>query len=111
MSITNHVERTEWHAEVRTCSPFHCCRHQALAPSSAEYILITGMHTLPALTNIMQTMVYAKFADRVLASYDRAYILDISPAAREMLAKLQACWKQLCGIAPLGQPDMMTEGF
>jgi len=33
---------------------------------------------LPAVTNIMQTREYAEFADRVLASYDRAYILDIS---------------------------------
>jgi len=30
------------------------------------------------VTNIMQTREYAEFADRVLASYDRAYILDIS---------------------------------
>jgi hypothetical protein len=78
MSITKHVEGTDWHAEVKTCSPAHCCRHQALAPRSAEYILITSMHMLPAVTNIMQTREYAEFADRVLASYDRAYILDIS---------------------------------
>ena len=69
---------------------------------------MTGMHTLPAVTNIMQTMEYAEFADRVLASCDRAYILDISPAAGEMLAKMQACWKQLCGIAACRYPDMIA---
>ena len=87
------VECTEWHAEVRTGSPAHCCRHQALAPRSAEYVCITGMHTLPAVTDIMQTREYAKFADRVLASHDRAYqqyALDISPAMRQTLAEMQA---------------------
>ncbi len=102
------VERTDWHAEVRTCSPAHCCRHQALAPRSAEYVSITGMHTLPAVTDIMQTREYAKFADRVLASHDRAYILHISPAMRETLAEMQACLNQQCGIASCRHPDMMA---
>ena len=57
---------------------------------------------LPAVTNIMQTMEYAEFADRVLASYDRAYILDISPAAGEMLAKMQACWKACVALQHAG---------
>jgi hypothetical protein len=29
---------------------------------------------------------------------------------RQMLTEMQACLKQLCGIAALGQPDMMTDG-
>ncbi len=66
------------------------------------------MHMLPAVTNIMQTREYAEFADRVLATHDRAYILDISPTMREMLAEMQACLKQLCGIAACGHPDMMA---
>jgi len=61
---------------------------------------------LPAVTNIMQTRDYAEFANRVLASHDRAW--DISPAMREMLAEMQACLKQLCGIAAWGHPDMMA---
>jgi hypothetical protein len=66
------------------------------------------MHTLPAVTDIMQTRQYAEFADRVLASHGRAYILDISPAMRETMAQMQACLKQLCGIAACGHPDMMA---
>ena len=38
------VERTDWRPEVRTCSPAHCCRHQAVAPRCAEYIPSTGRH-------------------------------------------------------------------
>ena len=63
----------------------------ALAPRSAECIPITGTHMLPAVTDIMQTREYAGFDDRVLASHDRAYILDISPAMTETLAEMQAC--------------------
>ena len=66
------------------------------------------MHTLPAVTDIMQTREYAKFADRVLASHDRAYILHISPAMRETLAEMQACLNQQCGIASCRHPDMMA---
>lgn len=29
---------------------------------------------------------------------------------RQMLTEMQACLKQLCGIAALGQPDMTTGG-
>ena len=47
---------------------------------SAEYISITGMHMLPAVTDIMQTRAYAEFAGSILTCHDRAYILDISPA-------------------------------
>lgn len=90
--------RTHQLACTRTCSPAHCCRHQALAPRSAEYISITGMHMLPVVTDIMQTRRYAEFADRVLTSHDRAHILDTSPAMRETLAEMQACLKQLCGM-------------
>ena len=51
---------------------------------------------------------YAKFADRVLASHDRAYILHISPAMRETLAEMQACLNQQCDIAACRHPDMMA---
>ncbi len=100
------AERTEWHAEVRTC-----CRHQALAPRSSEYISIAGIHMLPAVTDIMQTREYAEVADRVLASHGRAYqqyALDISPAMRQTLAEMQACLNQYCGIAAGGHPDVIT---
>ena len=46
------VERTDWRPEVRTCSPAHCCRHQAVASRCAEYILSTGRHMLPDVTEI-----------------------------------------------------------
>ena len=49
-----------------------------------------------AVTDIMQTREYAVFADRVLASHDRAYqqyAADISPVMREMLAEMQAVWQ------------------
>ena len=63
---------------------------------------------LPAVTDIMQTRAYAEFAGSILTCHDRAYILDISPAMSEKLAELQACLKQLCGIAACGHPDMMA---
>ena len=50
----------------------------------------------------------AKFADRVLASHDRDYILHISPAMRETLAEMQACLNQQCGIAACRHPDTMA---
>ena len=46
------VERTDWRPEVRTCSPAHCCRHQAVASRCAEYIPSTGRHMLPDVTEI-----------------------------------------------------------
>lgn len=46
------VERTDRRPEVRTCSPAHCCRHQAVATRCAEYIPGTGRHMLPDVTKI-----------------------------------------------------------
>ncbi len=46
------AERTDWRSEVRTCSPAHCCRHQAVAPRCAEYIPSTCRHMLPDVTEI-----------------------------------------------------------
>jgi len=72
-----------------------------------DYVL----HSLQAVAAIMQTREYADFADRVLASHDKAnqqYAMDVSPAMGEMLAEMQACLKQLSGNSLCGDPEAVA---
>ena len=106
MSITKHVEGTDWHAEVKTCSPAHCCRHQALAPRSAEYILATSMHMLRP-TSCRQGSMLSLLTESWQVMTEPTYWISAS-SSEGMLAKMQACLKQLCGIAACGHPDMIA---
>ncbi len=72
-----------------------------------DYVL----HSLQGVAAIMQTRDYTEFADRVLASHDKAnqqYAMDVSPAMGEMLAEMQACLKQLSGNSLCGDPEAVA---
>ena len=102
------VERTNWGPEVWTRSPAHCCRHQAVAPRCAEYISCTGRHMLPDVTeSSRQGSMPSLQTERwqVMTEPTGSQASNETDADRD--ASLLA---RLCGIAALGQPDMMTDG-
>ncbi len=68
-------------------------------------------HRLPAVASIMITQEYSQFAQQVWSSHIKANKqaeLDVSASMGDMLQDMQACLKQLCGSAAVGEPEAVA---
>ena len=69
------------------------------------------LHQLPAVASIMVTQEYSQFAKQVWSSHNKANKqaeLDVSPGMGDILQDMQACLKQLCGGAAVGEPEAVA---
>jgi len=83
----------------------------AMSSVTCRYGMSYILHQLPAVASIMVTQEYSQFAKQVWSSHNKANTqaeLDVSAGMGDILQDMQACLKQLCGGAAVGEPEAVA---
>jgi len=96
---------------LRTWTERQMKRMRATSSVTCRYGMSYILHQLPAVASIMVTQEYSQFANQVWSSHNKANKqaeLDVSAGMGDMLQDMQACLKQLCGGATVGEPEAVA---
>ncbi len=86
-------------------------RMSATSSVTCRYGMSYILHRLPAVASIMVTQEYSQFAKQVWSSHNKTNKqaeLDVSAGMGNILQDMQACLKQLCGGAAVGEPEAVA---
>ena len=96
---------------LRTWTERQMIRMSAMSGVTCRYGMSHILHRLPAVASIMITQEYSHFAKQVWSSHNKANKqaeLDVSAGMGDILQDMQACLKQLCGGAAVGEPEAVA---
>jgi len=95
----------------RTWTERQMKRMSATSSVTCRYGMSYILHRLPAVASIMVTQEYSQFAKQVWSSHNKTNKqaeLDVSAGMGNILQDMQACLKQLCGGAAVGEPEAVA---
>jgi len=96
---------------LRTWTERQMKRMSATSSVTCRYGMSYILHRLPAVASIIVTQEYSQFAKQVWSSHNKTNKqaeLDVSAGMGDILQDMQACLKQLCGGAAVGEPEAVA---